>query len=867
MAFSTRFPPYNFHSTLWDLGERNDFFSDCGSVFGIHIDKTRNATVQKEHQSCQGRHLYAQFSSLPLFQKPKVFQETDAIGIQQLCYTNNRMTSLHKRLTMMKTQCYEDVHWRQYLLNTLKAVYAAEEGKIAESKALEMFNKDNSLHNFYEDLGDFLDIQNVWHSNHKFIGGCLQMLNLPSLTDSRISLAAITGPEFKTIKIVLPQKQDSNLLTIDGESVHEIKVNEEMFDLSCRTVGDTTYCLSRGCSKCFLHEVTCGNDGEISSSLKSSVHQKQKTYTSVDLSGYILGECLLADHTGSVSLWNINQSLQEVLSQHPHRFPCKSNWCKAHFASHPRSFVFTNQSAMELMDIRMSCRKSRDAFVLPSKFLLKNELISASCCSRSNPFHHFVATNNALFLIDERFLGHPVLQWHHMLEGVPHYLSPIPATDQLPSSVNHILAASQYPNEVVCIQYRTGPNDPPISMCSPWRISRPGDVFYTEKLVNPIKDSAAHERLYGPVVGAAGGAVNPEGMYVFQLNSLGDIFYQAYGMTDSYEDKTCSAGPGMLESAKGHVLCQLCMSQCDNQDIDSDDEEIGSGKCDACHSEFLTSKYLIAAIQRDGVTKSSVPCSKTIPALDAPAGANRTLSKKLYKQWMDEEFTSQDETEEEEVEEEAVNNEDGPQKKPSSNVPSSNEDDLTATTSQLYKEFGSQPTQPMFLLPSLTQTTSRSSPKTPVPASYSSSQIHTPNQNTTISAPLIPKSIPSSLPQLSPTLYKSHTSDQTMQPNSQSIFSQTLDSKLVTPPTTSHRISYSKSSFSKKRLFTNSNTIIRSPPSSNTFQDGFAKSPSNERLVSFSQQSRIIPRLHSSMFTSYSQPFKTNEKQKYQEGF
>ncbi|CAI9717376.1 Hypothetical predicted protein [Octopus vulgaris] len=544
MTFSMNYPPYNFHSILWNSRERRDFFPDCGSLCGVHVNETGKATVQKEHNSCKGEHLYAKFSSLPLFQKPDVLQEHDAIGIHRLNYIKKKMTSLHKRLKIMKTLCHQDATWQIHLLEILKALHATEEANVTETSALKMFYANNYLRNFYEALGKFLDVQNVWHSNHKFIGGCLQTLNFSNQADSTISLAAITGPDFKTIKIITPKVNDSSLLNLDEKFVHKIKVNEEMFDLSCQTLYDTTYCLTRTVDKCFLFEISCDSDGDgISSSLKNTLHCEGKTYTSVNLSPYIVGECLVADHTNSVFLWDCNRSVQNVVNQHPHRFPCKSNWCNVHYASHPRSFVFTNQSAMELMDIRTSCRNPRDVFALPNKFLSKEERISASCCSQTNPFHHFVATDHGLFLIDERFLCHPVLQWQHMLEGIPHYLSPIQGAVQS-SGDEVLLAASQYPNEAICVQYRTDPNHPPISMCSPWRISRPGDLYFIEKIINQIKDIVVHERLSDPIVGVAGEAINSEGMYVFQLNSLGDIFYQAYGVTNVYEDKTCSAGPG-----------------------------------------------------------------------------------------------------------------------------------------------------------------------------------------------------------------------------------------------------------------------------------------------------------------------------------
>ncbi|XP_014779664.1 uncharacterized protein LOC106875878 [Octopus bimaculoides] len=164
MTFSMNYPPYNFHSTLWNVRERRDFFPDCGSLCGVHVDKTGKATVQKEHNSCKGEHLYAKFSSLPLFQKPDVLQKHDAIGIHRLNYINKKMTSLHKRLKIMKTLCHQDATWRNYLLETLKALHATEEENVTETNALKMFYANNYLRNFYEALGKFLDVQNVWFS-------------------------------------------------------------------------------------------------------------------------------------------------------------------------------------------------------------------------------------------------------------------------------------------------------------------------------------------------------------------------------------------------------------------------------------------------------------------------------------------------------------------------------------------------------------------------------------------------------------------------------------------------------------------------------------------------------------------------------
>lgn len=65
-----------------------------------------------------------------------------------------------------------------------------------------------------------------------------------------------------------------------------------------------------------------------------------------------------------------------------------------------------------------------------------------------------------------------VLQWQHMLEGLPQYMCL--ATEVVQSLQEDVLmVGSQYPAEVINIQYRTFESNPPIAVTSPWRISKP----------------------------------------------------------------------------------------------------------------------------------------------------------------------------------------------------------------------------------------------------------------------------------------------------------------------------------------------------------------------------------------------------------
>ncbi|XP_014780225.1 uncharacterized protein LOC106876247 [Octopus bimaculoides] len=105
------------------------------------------------------------------------------------------------------------------------------------------------------------------------------------------------------------------------------------------------------------------------------------------------------------------------------------------------------------------------------------------------------------------------------------------------------------------------------------------------------------------------------------------------------------------------------MPQCQNNNVDSDDEEIITGVCKACNTSLLTSKHLLSAIEVDGIMKSSgVSYNATPPSIDNLTGENKRLSKKLYKHWYDVEMSSSEEEEEvgeeEEVEGGEVNGRD-----------------------------------------------------------------------------------------------------------------------------------------------------------------------------------------------------------------
>ena len=143
---------------------------------------------------------------------------------------------------------------------------------------------------------------------------------------------------------------------------------------------------------------------------------------------------------------------------------------------HPREAILTDRTGVAIFDIRShSSTQHSDLFKLSHPSLQVRERVYIHKQHEKSPYHHFVATSNNIFLLDQRFPSHPVLKWTHLLISPPVYMDiiyNITARDGCSDDVV-LLGCQDYP-ECHAFQLSLGLGSlHPYWNGLPWRISKP----------------------------------------------------------------------------------------------------------------------------------------------------------------------------------------------------------------------------------------------------------------------------------------------------------------------------------------------------------------------------------------------------------
>ena len=307
--------------------------------------------------------------------------------------------------------------------------------------------------------------------------------------------------------------------------------------------------------------------------------------TSLIISPYLPGEALLCTDNDTVYLWSAEQGVQRMVASSL-RFDTQDTWLHAHFGSHPRHVAVADRTAVRLLDHRSGFRASVDLFALPSPLVHAKERIMAAHHHHGgdgdSPLH-VVATAHCLFVVDQRFGGTPVLQWHPDLKGPVQYLT---STDYFTDSGSGggggggvVLAGSQHPAEVMCYPFSHGSGQAVTAPLNPWRLSRMSDVGDTDRydcfLGSGGGDATVlHERLGLSLAGMAV-AVGPtaESLVTYQADCYGEVYFQQYSTPENprLARKTGVPAPGTRDrnvpaAVQGHVRSWL---QCLQEQVDS----------------------------------------------------------------------------------------------------------------------------------------------------------------------------------------------------------------------------------------------------------------------------------------------------------
>ncbi|KFM83018.1 TATA box-binding protein-associated factor, RNA polymerase I, subunit C, partial [Stegodyphus mimosarum] len=253
-------------------------------------------------------------------------------------------------------------------------------------------------------------------------------------------------------------------------------------------------------------------------------------------SSYIPEELLTISKNGELELYNIE--IRQTLWDSNTSFQkdvLETDLWSCSFGSHPKSVLCLNEKRLHSFDLR--CEKSVSAEIFSSshsscfineKLLLTKEL-------KMNSFQHVITSNDHLFVIDERYPNKPVMFWNHMLKDYPIYCDISTYQTTATSSDAVILLGTQKEREMMAFFLKSSLSEvQPVSLGPPFLLSSPSDCINSLKLHFINIDDKVARRFRYPLTGLCSVPNHQKCAFTaFQLTSLGDLFYQDFGKTES----------------------------------------------------------------------------------------------------------------------------------------------------------------------------------------------------------------------------------------------------------------------------------------------------------------------------------------------
>ncbi|XP_061172216.1 uncharacterized protein LOC133181673 [Saccostrea echinata] len=507
---------------------QRQIFQGLGSNKNIDVADVRERKFHSQHVPFESKTYSASRPALPLHLSPmKVPYPFEDRVTKEIKTHYHEVSAFCNKLKTMRGVLIKPQNIR--VQGAFSSVL--EQLKSEKSKAIGVPGRLDDLVKQYEKVKD---IHQVMTYNSTYTGGCLASVGNQANGGNQL-LICPADHNFKTTALFELSTSPEVKVTLKNS----INVDYEIQQLQSKSCKNLDFCVARGGSLCELFSLPESAEG-VSSTLSSVAkeHFKDEFPTSVDLSGYIPGECAVATDKGNIYLWSPAQSKQLVRQNMETRFPSHQAWRQAVFGSSPRHIIMADCTAVQMFDIRGQYDSSIDLFALPSKFLHPAERL---CLVEKHPFSHhayLVATDQSLLLVDDRFPGNPMLQWNHMLRNFP----------QLTSSVvmetDSVLVAmgSLSPAEVCAYQYRYGLSASPQSIGSPWKFSQIGDFTEWPDLCNPLHKFAADLRFNVSLTGISVVRTST-GFVLLQLDSLGELYFQEFKSSNEMKDLTFCAGP------------------------------------------------------------------------------------------------------------------------------------------------------------------------------------------------------------------------------------------------------------------------------------------------------------------------------------
>ncbi|PIK35295.1 putative TATA box-binding protein-associated factor RNA polymerase I subunit C [Apostichopus japonicus] len=414
----------------------------------------------------------------------------------------------------------------------------------------------NELHNEMEYKGT------ETHANHLYHGGCLSFM--PGMTNTDKVAGILLYPSgaamdilnclrqlYQGVQLVVPSKQ------LD---VLNLFLDKTQNAALCHLEGKG-YSIVRTDYQCHLVKFNLCEDGDVTAvTIVESINTQHRP-TSVAVSPFLPTEHICALDSGEVIL---SESSGRLLRSA--EFPQddrKINPIFSHFGAHPReAFIHDHHEAL-LYDFRSPKHTKNSIFELPSFCLPFGQ---AFCVARQHPtnhFYHYIATQDVLLLLDQRFPQHTVFQTCHNGRGMPSYLEVSSCKEA--ENMHIVMVGNHASKQVHCFFVENEMEAVPRLFSLPWKVGRFDEWLEVVDGAKPSGNPKLWERLSEPLLGlsacpvTAGDDVNS--WNVLQISGAGDMFCQTFHSP---------AGDDHIPKQKSvdelsRKLCDLWIKSCCNE--------------------------------------------------------------------------------------------------------------------------------------------------------------------------------------------------------------------------------------------------------------------------------------------------------------